>query len=65
MYYLINFVLKEGIIHKLTLSYSCESNGVIERKNKILKEMINDILISFGAPDNLFNDYYVIFSFLS
>ena len=48
-----DYCVKEGIIHEVTLPYSLESNGVAERKNTTLKEMMNAILISSNAPDNL------------
>ena len=41
------------IIHEVTPPYSLESNGVIERKNKTLKEMVNAMLISSRALLNL------------
>ena len=41
-----------GIIHEVTPPYSPESNGVTERKNKTLKEMVNAMLISSRAPLN-------------
>ena len=33
--------------------YSPESNGVAERKNMTLKEMMNSLIVSASAPDNL------------
>jgi len=48
-----DYCVKEGIIHEETPPYSPESNGVAERKNMTLKEMMNAMLISFNAPDNL------------
>ncbi|KAF3667319.1 putative anthocyanidin 3-O-glucosyltransferase 2-like [Capsicum annuum] len=50
------FCEKEGIIHEVTPPYSPESNGVAERKNKTLKEMMNSMLISSCAPDNLWGE---------
>ena len=53
-YVLFNeYCLREGIIYEVTLPYSPEFNGVAERKNITLKEMMNAMLISSSAPDNL------------
>ena len=53
-YVLFNdFCEKEGIIHEVIIPYSPESNGVIERKNRTLKEMVNALLVSSFVPDNL------------
>ena len=40
------------IIHETT-SYSPKSNGVVTRKNRTLKNMMNAMLISLGVPLNL------------
>ena len=47
---------KEGIIHEVTPPYSSESNGVAERKNRTLKEMMNSLLVRALAPDNLWSE---------
>jgi len=47
---------QHGIIHETTPPYSPESNGVTERKNKTLKNMVNAMLISSGAPLNLWGE---------
>jgi len=51
-----DFCEKEGIIHEVTPPYSPESNEVAERKNKILKEIMNALLVSFSTPNNLWGE---------
>ena len=46
------FCEEHGIIHETTHSYSLESNGVVERKNRTLKEMMSVMLVSSGASLN-------------
>ena len=36
--------------------YSPKSNGVVERKNKTLKEMMNSLLVSASTPNNLWGE---------
>ena len=48
-----SFCEDHGIIHKTTPPYSPEFNGVAERKNKTLKEIMNAMLVSSRAPLNL------------
>ena len=64
-YVLFNdFCVKEGIIHEVTPPYSPESNGVAERKNRTLKEMMNAMLISSSASDNLWGEALLTTCFL-
>ena len=44
------FYLEHGIIHQTIGPYSHQSNGIVEHKNQILKEMMNAMLINFGLP---------------
>ena len=46
----------EGIIHEVTLPFSSESNGVTERKNMTLKEMMNSLFVSALTPNNLWGE---------
>ena len=43
----------EGKIHEITPLYSPESNGVTKRKIRTLKEMMNYMLVSSSALNNL------------
>ena len=49
----IPFVRNMKIIHETIPPYSLESNGVPERNNRTLKEMMNAILVSLVASLNL------------
>ena len=51
-----DFCSQHGIIHQTTTPYSPQQNRVAERKNKILKEMMNALLLSSGLPQNLWGE---------
>jgi hypothetical protein len=53
---LSEFCEQNGIVHEVTPPYSPESNGIAERKNRTLKEMMNAMLLSAGAPSNLWGE---------
>ena len=44
------FCKEHGIIHQTTASYTPQENGITERKNRTLKEMMNAMLISSELP---------------
>ena len=50
------FCQEHGIIHEVTAPYTPQSNGVAERKNRTLLDMINCMLVSSGAPENLWGE---------
>ena len=47
------FCEKNGIIHETSAPYMPQQNGVAERKNRILKNMINTMLVSSGLSNNM------------
>ena len=44
---------KFGLIHQTTAPYTPQQNGIAEWKNRTLKEMVNSMLVSSGALQNL------------
>ena len=51
-----DFCSQHGIIHQTTAPYSPQQNGVVELKNRTLKEMMNALLLSSGLPQNLWGE---------
>jgi len=47
------FCAQNGIRHEFTAPYSPQQNGIAERKNRTLKEMVTAMLISSGLHQNL------------
>ena len=54
--HLNDYCENEEIIHEVSPPYSPKSNGFLERKNKILKEMMNSLLVNASTPDNLWDE---------
>ena len=52
------FCAEHGIIHQTTAPYSPQQNGIAERKNRTLKEMMNAMLINSGLPQNMWGGSY-------
>lgn len=50
------FCKEHGIIHELTAPYTPQSNGVAERKNRTLMDMVNSMLINSGVLENLWGE---------
>ena len=53
------FCEQNGIVHETTAPYSPEQNGIAERKNRTLKNMMNSMLISSGLPDNMWGEAFL------
>ena len=58
------FRAQHRIIRKVTTPYSLQSNGVAERKNRTLKEMMNAMLISSGLPQNMWGEAILTSNYL-
>ena len=46
----VDFCAQHGIIHETITPYLAQSNGMVEQKNRTLKEMMNVMLISSALP---------------
>ena len=53
------FYQEHGIIHQTYAPYTPQQNGIAERKNRTLKEMMNAMLISLGLPQNLWGEAFL------
>ncbi|GJS00384.1 retrovirus-related pol polyprotein from transposon TNT 1-94 [Tanacetum coccineum] len=55
---------KHGIRHEFTAPYSPEQNGIAERKNRTLKEMVNAMLISSGLSQDMWGEAILTATYL-
>ncbi|GJS78052.1 zinc finger, CCHC-type containing protein [Tanacetum coccineum] len=53
-----------GIIHETTSPYTPQQNGVVERKNKALKEMVNSMLSCSGFSDGFWGETILMACYL-
>jgi len=51
-----NFCEMHGIIHKVTPPYAPQSNGITERKNRTLLDMVNAMLVSSSLPKDMWGE---------
>ena len=54
--FLTGFCEKNSIIHETSASYTPQQNGVIEQKNRTLKDMMNVMLVSSGLSNNMWGE---------
>jgi transposase InsO family protein len=47
------FCEENGIIHQMTAPYTPQHNGLAERKNRTLVDMVNAMLLNAKLPNNL------------
>ncbi|KAD2393511.1 hypothetical protein E3N88_40488 [Mikania micrantha] len=55
-YYDPSYFQSVGIIHQITAPYTPQQNGVSERKNRVLKEMVNSMLSYSGLSEGFWGE---------
>ena len=51
-----DFCEKNDIIHEVSAPYTLQQNGVAERKNRTLKEMMNSMLLRSSLSNNMWGE---------
>ena len=59
-----DFCALNGIVHQTTALYTPQQNGVAERKNRTLKDMINSMLNSSGLPHSFWGEALLSANFI-
>ena len=59
-----DFCALNGIVHQTTAPYTPQQNGVAERKNRTLKDMINSMLNSSGLPHSFWGEALLSANFI-
>jgi len=54
--FLREFCEKNGIVHETSAPYTPQQNGISERKNRTLKEMMNAMLLSSGMSNQMWGE---------
>nr|GEW86824.1 hypothetical protein [Tanacetum cinerariifolium] len=60
----VDLCVKHGIRHEFTAPYSPQQNGIAERKNRTLKEMVNAMLISSGLSQDMWREAILTATYL-
>ena len=55
---------EKGIIHKLTISYTPQQNGVAERRNRTLIEMVRSMMARAHLPITFWGDALLTTTFI-
>lgn len=54
--YFTNFCESHGINQEVTTAYTQQQNGIAERKNRAIVELVNAMLLSSVLPFNLWGE---------